>query len=190
MKRFIIAFWMIMLVLSSTAGAFDGDRKGFVMGGGLGFAPVAHWGTDALFSIGSLNLGVSVNEENIGLGLHIMAGYAWDEKNLIGFESNVVGYDSDLFNRSMAQGFNGAVWYHYYGNKGNAPFSTIGLGAYTFHPKDLEAADPGGGMLLGGGYEFTPHVQVAVYLGFGATELNHISFNHSHLTLMISAMAF
>jgi hypothetical protein len=176
-----------VLLSSGSAFGFDGLRKGFVLGGGLGFSPVSKWETDLPFGLTEL---LGTEESKAGVGVNILIGYAWDEFNMIVYEGNITGYDSDLFNQTMTQGFNGAAWYHYFGPMGKSAFTTLGLGLYTFDWENADAADVGVGVMAGGGYEFSRHWQVGGYLGIGRTELAVVDFNHVHVNILVSAVAF
>ncbi len=108
MKKHLIATFIIVL-LASSAWSFDGNRKGFVLGGGLGFAPTAKWEID----------GASIFSESApGLGINLLIGYAWNENNMIVYEGNAVGYKPKITNTDLLQGFYGASWYHYFGSNG------------------------------------------------------------------------
>lgn len=182
MKRLVMITLMAVLFMATTACAFDGMRKGFVLGGGLGVAATADWELD--FS------GVSFSEDGSGLGLHVLIGYAWDEQNMIVYEGNVASWKSDLIDETIAQGFNGAAWYHYFGPVGKSFFTAAGVGFYVFKVDTYEDNDPGFGLLLGGGYEFARHVQVAAYFSTGKTEDSGVDFNHTHFNILLSAVAF
>jgi hypothetical protein len=181
LKRLILVSMLLVLMISS-AYSFDNNRKGFVLGGGVGFAPVAKWEVDNL---------TIIDDSNTGFGLNLVIGYAWDENNMIVYEGNVVGFKSVSIN--IVQGFNGAAWYHYFGPTGKTFFSTAGLGVYIFDPEDLKQNDLGGAILLGGGYEFSPHWQVGAYLSAGKTkdpDFSAISYNHVNFSILISGVAF
>ena len=45
MKKVLLVTFIFCL-LASSAMSFDGMRKGFVLGGGLGFSPTAEWKID------------------------------------------------------------------------------------------------------------------------------------------------
>jgi hypothetical protein len=170
--------------------AFDGVRKGFVIGGGLGIAANSHWEID----------NSNVSEDKPGLGLNLLIGYAWDEHNMIVYEGNVTGYSSDaastvggflgLGDQTITQGFNGAAWYHYYGDQGKSLFTAVGLGVYVFDVQDFDANDPGFGILLGLGYEFARHWQTAVYASAGKTTSGGFDFKHSHINVVMNVIAF
>ncbi len=69
----IISLWAVFLTLSiiSTAYGFNGERKGFVLGGGLGLAPLIKTSTRTDV------------DNNSGVGLNLLIGHAWDEQNMI-----------------------------------------------------------------------------------------------------------
>ena len=180
MKKVLVALSLLVILVSS-ANSFDGKRKGFVLGGGLGFAPTAKWEVDG-FSV--------VNETKAGIGINILIGYAWDEKNMIVYEANGVGYNSDLVDVAITQGFTGASWYHYFNEPGKTMFITGGLGLYFFEAEHYDANDYGGALMFGGGYEFAPHWQVGLYFSAGKTSDPIFDYNHNHLNLLISGIAF
>ena len=186
MKKLLGILTVLTLVLTSSSFGFDGQRKGFVLGGGLGFSPAANWSVDVPTFLGTLNVG----ETNVGVSLNLVIGYAWDEQNMIVYEGNVAGVSSDFFNQTLSQGFNGAAWYHYYGLPGSSAFTTAGLGFYVFDGENFTANDPGVGILLGAGYEFARHWQVGGYFSFGKTSDVGINFDHYHFSILLSGVAF
>lgn len=193
MKRLwmTILVMSMVLILSASVLGFDGQRKGFVLGGGLGFTPAATWEADIDF----YGTGVgSVDESGAGVAVQFVIGGAFDEQNMLVYEGNVVGYNSDLFDESIAQGFNGAAWYHYFGPTGKSFFTTLGLGLCYFKVGDFDATTPGGALLLGGGYEFAKHWQVGGYVSFGKTTDEEFGLNgdfkHSHISVLVSGVAF
>ena len=172
---------LTILMLASSASSFEGLRKGFVLGGGLGFTPSAEFRID----------GISGKADNSGAGLNIVIGYGWDEQNLIVAEVNGTGYKVDPYD--ISQGFFGASWYHYFGEIGKSFFTNVGLGTYNFSVDEYDT-DPGGGILIGCGYEFAKHWQVAGYFGAGKTSESNIfgktTFKHNHLSILVSGFAF
>ncbi len=178
-KQILVCLFLIVL-MSSTAFAFDGNRKGFVLGGGIGFSPQGKWTFDAL----------DYDESGAGLAFHFIIGGGLNERNLLVYEGNVMAYTSDLFDQTIAQGFNGASWYHYFGNLGRSFFTTVGLGFYVFDVDEFDSNDPGFGMLLGGGYEFARHWQAGAYFSFGKTSDAGFDFTHHHINFLISGFLF
>ncbi|MDD4050515.1 MAG: hypothetical protein PHR28_01270 [candidate division Zixibacteria bacterium] len=187
MKKTTILITLSAILLASTATGFDGHRKGFVLGGGLGFAPVARWSVEESF-LGHTVYGY--HETKAGVGVNVLIGYAWDEKNMIVYEGNAAGYNSDILKETITQGFDGGAWYHYFGQPGKTAFTTVGFGFYGFLPEETDHHDPGYGMLLGGGYEFARHLQVGAYLSFGVTSADDIDYHHTSLSVLVSGVAF
>lgn len=191
MKRIGVLAIIAGLLLISSAQAFDGDRKGFVLGGGLGFSPVAHWDAD----VEIFGLSGSLEEDEVGVALQLVIGGAFNEHAMLVYEGNVTGFTSPLFgDQNVAQGFNGASFYYYFGPKGQTFYLGVGLGVYYFKVEDYDQADPGGAFLLSGGYEFSPHWQVGATLTVGSTSESdagaEAEFNHSNLSIMVSGIAF
>ncbi|UCG61759.1 MAG: hypothetical protein JSV52_00265 [Candidatus Zixiibacteriota bacterium] len=188
----VLAVVLLVVLLASSASAFDGMRKGFVLGGGLGFAPVANTSID----------GLEGKYEKQGLGVNFLIGYAWDERNMIVFLRDGAIYSEtieltwgDVVFRdkiNMAQGFSGVGYYHYFGPVGKAFFVTAGIGFQDWMSleEDWENPDLGAGLLFGGGYEFTRHVQVYSSVSFGKTSDAFFDYNHAQWIITVSAVAF
>lgn len=92
-ETFILWAVLLLALAASTSYSFDSQRKGFVLGGGLGISAVLHRSVNVDFY--DLELG-EAGEERIGLGLHIVIGGAFDEHNMLVYESNVSGFNSEL----------------------------------------------------------------------------------------------
>lgn len=185
MKKLTLVLVLVLLCVSSGY-SFDGMRKGFVLGGGLGFCPSAKFSIDD----------IPGEADNTGGSANLFLGYSWDEMNMIVYEINGVGYKptEDSTEYEVSQGFTGATWYHYFGKVGKSFFTTVGLGMYVFSVDEYDA-DPGGGILLGGGYEFARHWQFAVYVSSGRTSekntiFGKLDFEHTHFSIMINGVAF
>ncbi|MCX6834033.1 MAG: hypothetical protein NTW07_02680 [candidate division Zixibacteria bacterium] len=179
MRKVFVTAGVALLLLSATSMAFNGQRRGFVLGGGLGFAPESNWSTDFDF-----------DDSGVGFGANFVIGGAFDEQNMLVYEGNVTGWNSDLVNTSVTQGFNGAAWYHYFGPTGRSAFTVAGIGFYVFQAEHYEDNDPGMGMLIGGGYEFSKHWQVGGYFSFGKTSDPIFDYNHHHISVLVSGIAF
>lgn len=186
MYRLIAITLVAVLLLSVSSFAFDGNRKGFVLGGGLGLGAVGSWKVD----VPIFGTTIPVDESGTGVAVQFVIGGAFDEHNMLVYEGNVIGYQSDLFDESIGQGFNGAAWYHYFSDPGKTPFTTLGLGFYYFKVGDFDATDPKIALLVGGGYEFAKHWQTGVYFSFGQTAESGIDFDHWHLNFIVSGIAF
>lgn len=183
--------WTLVILLVvfsvSPASAFDGLRKGFVLGGGLGIAPTSSW--DVGFD----------DDSNVGTGGNLFIGYGWNEFNMIVYEGNFTIYNTTLEDHSAVQGFTGVAWYHFFGPIGRSFFTVAGLGIYRFETFPT-VNNSGTGALLGIGYDLARHIQAAVYLSAGKTsESSHIDgqrshanvdWDHTHINVLVSAVAF
>ena len=191
MSRIGVILGLMILLAVSTVCGFDGNRKGFVLGGGAGVVPVCHW--KVIVDFFDLNLG-EIDENRVGAGLQFVIGGAFDEHNMLVYEGNVSGFTSELLDESVGQGFNGAAWYHYFGDPGKTAFTTLGVGLYYFKIGDYDPTNAGGALLLGGGYEFSRHWQVGVYLTFGKTSDSayglSADFEHANLSILFSGIAY
>ncbi len=185
---------LILLILGPTSRAFDGKRKGVVIGGGVGFAPISRWSVSAT----NLDVYTDQSESKAGIGAHLFGGYGWNEKNTLVAEANLSSFKSEFFssyvlypkNRRIKQGYIGASWFHYFGSVGSSLFTDIGLGYFYFKVDEIKATKTGGGFLFGAGYEFAPHLQAGVYIAGGKTSNDDVKFNHTQINVLISAMAF
>jgi hypothetical protein len=186
-KKTVIIGVLLTILLVSTAVAFDGHRKGFVLGGGLGFAPIVKWEMEESPEDG---VPYGHDETRAGVGLNLLIGYAWDDKNMIVYEGNAAGFTTAVSDKSAAQGFSGAAWYHYFGPAGKTAFTVVGLGLYSYDAEYDDPHDGGFGMLLGGGYEFARHWQVGGYLSFGSTTAHDRDYNHATLNVLVSGILF
>ncbi|MEW6050209.1 MAG: hypothetical protein AB1644_04005 [Candidatus Zixiibacteriota bacterium] len=186
MKRAIIGSLAAIVLLSGTSFAFNGQRRGFVLGGGAGIAATSKWKVE----VPIWNATVGVDESAAGVAFQFIIGGAFDDNNMLVYEGNAAMYNSDFFDESVGQAFNGAAWYHYFGAVGKSAFSTVGLGLQYFKVGDFDATDPGIALLLGGGYEFARHWQAGVYISFGKTKDAGVDFEHSHLSFIVSGIAF
>lgn len=189
----VLAVICLVIVLVSSASAFDGLRKGFVLGGGLGLGPLANTSID----------GLAGEYKKTGLATNFLIGYAWDEQNMIVFLRDAVLYSETielvwmgnlLFRDkiSIIQGFTGAGYYHYFGPVGRSFYITGGLGFQDWSSLESgwNSPDVGGALLLGGGYEFARHWQVHGSLSFGTTSDAFFEYDHTQMLFTVSAVAF
>jgi hypothetical protein len=186
MKKSSLLVVVAMVVLAAQTFAFDGQRHGFVLGGGLGFAPISRWSlSDSRYTFGE-----KTSESRPGIGLNLLIGYAIDNQNMLVYEGNATGYTTKLNDKFASQGMDAFAWYHYFGPTGKTAFVAAGIGLYSFDIENAGDFSNGLGILLGGGYEFARHWQFGGYLGFGRTSQSDVDFNHVHLNLLISTVAF
>lgn len=215
MKHILVIVALSLLLLQGSVLGFNGLRKGFVFGGGLGVAPMAKWSYDPNsvpdYIVINTPKGENVTDEsNAGIGGHFLIGYAWDEQNMVVLEANGCYYSSDAFDMSdLLPGYSGQslqlsscyAWYHYFGPPGGSLFSMIGLGAYGWTVKGFDTNDPSVGYIVGAGYEFARHLQAGIYLSGGQTKetvysplryglTKDVNFGHMHINVLVTAIAY
>ena len=195
MKRILVLLLLFSSVFTTSTLAFDDQRKGFVLGAGFGLAPAVRWSTGGF------------NENGAGFGGNALIGYAWNDKNMIVLEGNGTVYNSDIFSANMFQEFLGPTWYHYFDTQGKSFFSAVGIGGYyfglppfssyiriSFNGGDLPPTPPsharGFGYLIGGGYEFTRHYQIGIYLSGGRTSERGSKYGNMHVMVLLDNIDF
>jgi len=186
----ILVVLAALLSSAGTSAALDGERTGFVFGGGLGFAPIAdteHSGiTYSLYQPYNMEFDGSRS----GIGGHLFAGYGIANNTVIVGEFNLAAYQVDRFmiqDQEIAHGFLGLAWYFYFGTSAKTFFTVFGLGAYGYVGEGFSPHTSGPALLLGLGYEFTRHLQIAAYAATGKSS-SHT--HHAHLNLLLSAYAY
>ena len=187
---------IVVLGVATPCSAFNGLRKGFVLGGGLGLAPSVTLKTNAAFFKGATATHKDQTETKIGAASNFCIGYGWDERNLLVFEGNASAFASSdwVGDMTVAQGYFGPVWYHYV--KPTAPgwFTTAGIGFYSmsFDIKNgrEDENDSGFGLLGGIGYEFARHWQVSLVINGGRTSNAGFDFKHLNVETLVSTIAF
>ena len=200
-SRLIFVVIVLTLLTASSTSGFDGNRKGFVLGGGLGFAPTSGW-SGKVFDLTSSQV-IDTSEYRAGAGFNFLIGHGWDERNMIVFELNMSRWISELLavqrssgqietRPSILQGFIGAVWYHYFGLPGRSLFTAVGFSQYRFIRIFSSSGEQrlGGGFMLGGGYEFARHFQLGAYLGLGSSTERYDTWLFNDFKILLSAVAF
>lgn len=189
-----IFFFLLLVTLVPSAFAFDGNRKGFVLGGGVGFSPYSKWSTDS--PIDRFLRDPIKSESSNALGWHLGIGYGLDDRYMFLLEWNAAGWDSEFWNQTMFQDFVGISVYRYFGPPGKSVFYTLGAGIYGFEGEKIIFGDEelrtdrGFGFIFGGGYSFSKHWQVGAYCTVGKTSGGDSDFNLLHTNVLVSGFAF
>jgi hypothetical protein len=188
--------WILIAVavlgLASPCSAFDGMRKGFVLGGGLGLAPSATWKYHGRTFDGYLR---EAKETKAGGASNFIIGYGWDEQNLLVLEVNGASFESREFRDGMVfQAYGGPAWYHYLRPAAPGFFTVAGVGVYGFRLRfesggDM-ANDSGLGLLGGVGYEFSRHWHVSLVINGGQTSQERSNWTHLNVETLIGGVAF
>ncbi|MCB2230534.1 porin family protein [bacterium] len=206
MKQAAVLILTLSLLAAGAANAFDGERKGFVIGGGVGYASSIKTTVDVSASQGFGNefyLGTLENDEG-GIAGQLMLGVAFDERNMLVLESNLGHYtvsnvdlygDGFVYDVQFLQGVSTVSWYHYWGRTGASFFTAVGGGISYFDTDYTEPNDNGLAWQAGVGYEFTPHVQIGAYFSGGQSTFTEIpglkgDFTQSNVAIVLTAVAF
>ena len=177
MKRIIL---LVNLFLFTTSlFAFDGEREGIVIGGGVGYGPVARNSIDG-FS--------STKVSSSGTAFNLLAGYGYNNNTLfLVMHDGIISktHTTVSAEESVYQGFTGLGVCFYFDEVGSSFLLTSGIGVQHF--SKLESTDSkhelGLGYLIGCGYEFREHFQLYASLSNGQTKT---TFEWEHTQLMIT----
>jgi len=180
---------LFVSITATSALPFDGQRKGFVLGGGLGFAPVMKWSADA--ASGEKLYGF--DESKAGMAAHFVIGYAPSNSTMLVYLGNSTANNSTLLRRNqVVQGVNALGFYKYFGRSKRQFFATAAAGLYGFDASDAGMARSRFGWLIGFGNEFSRHWQVGLYFASGTTSADHAvnGMHLLHLSLIFSVLAY
>jgi len=171
MKRFMSLFTPALLLLclfTGSASGFDGQRKGFILGGGVGL------GMTSVKQ--SIDDGVSVttgeSETKFAFGTDFRIGWGIDSLWEVFYFNDLSWFTAEnIFGNKItfATGVGGIGVRRYFGPPGAAPFVTAGVGLSTWDTPFEEGGKAwwGVGVMAGGGYEFSPHWSVEANLSYG-----------------------
>ena len=184
-NRVIILSIALVVFMGTVADAFNGHRRGFVLGGGLGVSP-----RSALEIEGRGDSKV----HHVALATNVIVGYGWSESNLLVYDINMATYrlDTDSTDVTISQGYTGPAWYHYYGEQGKSLFTVVGIGFFRYFVRgdDMSALESGPGTMIGVGYEFLGHWQIGVYRTGGFTNIKGVDYDHSNYSVIVTGTAF
>lgn len=177
-----LAFAGLVLSLAPTAVAFDGDRKGFVLGAGIGGGAVSFTQT---LSEGTLSVS-SDRESKAAFVTDFHIGGGIDATTVLSYTARVSWFSLEVI-RSIdvdvvelgdvviSSGVGVLTLTKYAQAEAPSTFVRGGVGFSTWDaPLESEAQDPlvGLGALVGFGYEFSPHwsVEISATWGLPSTE--------------------
>ena len=167
---------------------FDHDRRGFVLGAGIGFSPSASWNTNSHY--------LPDNTGHSGFAVHVLIGGGQSQHDVFVSEWNAVWYSTptDFVPAnavSVIQWQLAASWYHFYKRPDKSLFTVVGCGPYFLTPAWNKLKEFGGAVLLGAGYEFTRHMQIGVYYSIGREfGLGSSENGCHHLSLLLTVMEY
>lgn len=180
----VIMLMVLTLILASTAAAFNGQRKGFTIGFGVG---------PGLTIAQSEYKPVLVNTDfRIGTGLSEQFQFYWTAK--VSWYS-VDRYSSSYTSESITEtfGVGGLGISYYFFPTAPSGYATASLGFATVtYPFEHGASEPdlGLGLGMGIGWEFTPHLSLEANLVSGSTSYNGYERPQWSLKVTLNALAY
>ncbi len=187
----------LTLCLATGASAFDGNRKGFILGGGLGLGLTSF--TQTLeYTIMDTST-TSDRENKFAVMTDFKIGFGATEQVLVYYTNKVSWFSIENVykdNVTIANGLGGVGVAYYFKPTGPSPYISGGLGLSTWMLPFESDADTwtGFGLVVGGGYEFSPHYSIEGNLVWGEPGKEEgglkASSNALSLTVTIKALAY
>jgi hypothetical protein len=197
MKLRILGLTLVIVMLTGiSAQAFNGQRKGFILGGGLGFGMTSYTQT---LKQGSISI-TSERENKGAFNTNFQIGYAPSDQVAIYYVSKVAwfsmtnAYDDEV---TIASGAGGLGLSYYQKPVAPSLIFTGGIAVSSWAlPFEDDAPDPwqGFGIYGGIGYEFARHVSAELDLVYGKPDTKEdgvtASANVISVMFTINALAF
>jgi hypothetical protein len=197
-KKYFILFFagFILFLVTTNAHAFDGQRKGFLLGFGMG--PGLTSFTQKV-AVGWISV-ESSREDKAAVMTDFKIGFAPENTWAIYYTSKVswFGMTNALGNGvTIANGLGALAASYWFKPQAPSPFIAGGVG-YSTWALPFEDNPPetwvGIGLFVGGGYEFSRHVNIEGYLCWGKPKREEFgieaSSNTLSLMLAINALAY
>lgn len=172
MRRWIACSIMlgVLLAISTPSSAFDGNKKGFMLGGGLGPAFSSFTQEVDITGLGSAK---SDRESKAGLGTDFRIGAGVSEQFMLYYVNRVAWFSiENVFSENVtianSIGLLGGSYYLKPDATGMYLNGLVGLSSWTAPFESGAEAAVGFGIGVGAGYEFAKHWSVEANLGFGA----------------------
>lgn len=173
-RRYVHIGWVVVAAIClagmivSDAQAFDGHRRGFFLGGGLGPGFTAFKQTIEEYGESAS----SDWETKVSFFTDIKIGYAPDERHMIYYFSDASWFGLDNMYGStvtLANGVDGLGMTIYFQPKAPSPYVNFGIGLASWNAVSESNADTwyGFGIMAGAGYEFARHWSLEGTLTYG-----------------------
>jgi hypothetical protein len=189
-KLMLIALVAATVLAPVHAQAFDGARKGFVLGLGLGFG-------SAKQTISAQ--GVSLSNTEGGLATTFKIGAGLSDNFVLYYSNRVVFFNADVTvgltnsSHSLNQGMSAVAGSYYLEPAGPSFFFTGELGVGILTDRDADASDSGFGVGLGVGYDFGNHFVLEgtfMHAKVGAEDVGDVTIDESITNLAVTASWF
>lgn len=184
--KHVLSILFFLLSFSLSTYAFDSERDGFVIGGGLGYAPLVQ--TEARYISDSKTTAT-------GIGYNLFVGYGYNDITMFGlFREGILTKTETVFTpeENVHTGFTGAGVIFYFDDVGESFFinSAAGIIHFTKKEESVFEHDASFGYLFGMGYEFSEHFQFYASLTGGKTESPTVEWKHTNIKVCLRAIAY
>ena len=184
MKRIALVLAGILLFASAVqVRAFDGQRKGFILGGGLGLGVTS-------YTIDSDFFGESDRFNEFSFMTDFKIGYAPSEQVEIYYSSKGSWWGEDGI--TFLHSYGTAAISYYFLPQSPSFYISGGLGFSSLSApfEDNTDTDIGFGIFFGGGYEFVRHFAVEADLMYGQPQESGFTFKGFVPRIVFVATAF
>jgi hypothetical protein len=182
----------LTLGIATSASAFDGQRKGFILGGGIGPGLTSYTQTIET----PLGDTTSDRENKFGLQTNFVIGLGVTEQVLVYYSNRVswFSFENALGNNvTITNGLGGVCVAYYFQPVAPSPYinGTLGLSMWDAPFEEGAEAWYGFGVGIGGGYEFARHYSVEADLFWGkpGKEESGIKASSNALTIRVTINA-
>lgn len=198
----LLAFLILCIILVTTTGTFawDGERKGFILGLGVGPGIDIHKQKAEVLGFEIPDSGI--DESKFSIFTDFKLGYApsnilqiyyvnkvcWLKGDWLDVRGMDFGYYADVM---ILSGLTGVGVTYYFAPVAPSPFISGGVGLATSLPFESGAnSRMGFGFFAGGGYEFAKHWSVEGSFRWGhATNTEILDFSTDDITLSVTVNA-
>lgn len=196
----IISFTIaVMISTAPDLYSFDGKRKGFILGGGIGIGFFSNSFPETVTDLGLTLPGETMHAEEFAFLLDLKIGYA--PSNLTAFYFSIRSsqwsetelqywFGDDVFNAVLLfTGFGGT---RYFKETEQSLFLSGGVGYTSLGATDSDDyIQPNGvGVFLGGGYEYSSHWSIEAEVFVSRLSAGEINFNSVGVRLSFNYLAY
>ena len=185
MKKGCLIIFLIFVVTSNVF-AWDGERKGFILGAGLGTGFVSHTQKANGYN--------SIDDGNIGFSINGKIGYALNNCLMIynmgpgTFFKNI--HIQDDKKRMITSGINGLGISYYFNENAPSPYIMGGIGISIWRAEfepDIDDLE-GTGIIIGGGYEYKSRFSIESHFTWAkaSRKISGIDYKAQFFTINIT----
>ena len=180
MKKLLTSSLLAGLLATTSLQAFDEQKEGFVLNIGAGFSSIT---TDLTYGT------LGADESSFGFATSFKIGYGFTNQFLLYYINDVswYGYDKLANDDTYISALTG-IGASYYPEEGSPYYlmGAIGIGSIANISENV--GERGSAFMIGGGYEFSPHLNIeANYLATNIEE-NSVELSTGALRLTLNYM--